>query len=69
MTIDVSLSEDDLALLLDALDSHEYWQLTEPGKRNDGYSQVEDGVDPEVDACRALQERLYQVVRAIRGTA
>lgn len=32
----VALTDDDLALILDALDSHEYWQLSEPSWRNSG---------------------------------
>lgn len=32
----VQLSTDDLTLLLDALDSHEYWQIGDVLPRNDG---------------------------------
>jgi len=30
------LTEDDIALLVDALDSHEYWQLSDPLWRHSG---------------------------------
>ena len=33
----------EIALLVEALDSHEYWQLSESHERNSGYSTVEDG--------------------------
>lgn len=58
MEIKLTLNEDEIQLLIDALDSHEYWQLTEPNQRNDGYSQVEDGEDEEIDAARTLTKRL-----------
>lgn len=54
----VKLSREELLLLNSALDSHEYWQLTEPDKRNDGASQVPDGASPEIDKCRALSDKI-----------
>lgn len=56
--ITVELSDAEVALLIAALDSHEYWQLSEPHERNDGYSLVEDGEDGEIDAVRALIAKL-----------
>jgi len=52
----VRLSPDEITLLVEALDSHEYWQLS--NERNDGYSTIEDGEDEEIDAVRALTAKL-----------
>ncbi|CAN5282689.1 hypothetical protein BH20ACT13_BH20ACT13_25720 [soil metagenome] len=54
----VRLSPDEITLLVEALDSHEYWQLSESNERNDGYSTVEDGENEEIDAVRALTAKL-----------
>ncbi len=52
-TSTVRLSADEITLLVEALDPHEYWQLFESNERNDGYSTVEDGKNDEIDAVRA----------------
>ncbi len=57
-TRSVQLSEAEIHLLREALDSHEYWQLSETHERNDGYSTVEDGANEEIDAVRALESKL-----------
>ena len=54
----VRLSPDEITLLVEALDSHEYWQLSEPNERNSGYSTIEDGENEEIDAVRALIAKL-----------
>ncbi len=54
----VRLSPDEITLLVEALDSHEYWQLSESNERNDGYSTIEDGENEEIDAVRALIAKL-----------
>ncbi len=54
----VRLSFDEITLLVEALDSHEYWQLSESNERNDGYSTIEDGENEEIDAVRALIAKL-----------
>ena len=54
----VRLSRDEITLLIEALDSHEYWQLSEPSERNDGYSTIEDGKNEEIDAVRVLIAKL-----------
>ena len=54
----VSLTHDEVTFLVEALDSHEYWQLSESHERNDGYSTVEDGESADVDAVRALMSKL-----------
>ncbi len=62
--LQVTLAEADLYLLIEALDSHEYWQLSESHERNDGYSTVEDGENEEIDAVRALIAKLEHAKRA-----
>ena len=54
----VHLSPDEITLLVEALDSHEYWQLSESNERNSGYSTVEDGANEDIDAVRALIAKL-----------
>ena len=54
----IRFSPDDIALLIEALDSHEYWQLSDSNERNDGYSTVEDGENEQIDAVRALIRKL-----------
>ena len=54
----LELSDEELTLIANALDSHEYWQLTPENQRNDGYSQIPDGASPEIDACRALHSKV-----------
>ena len=56
-TIELELAEWEISLLIEALDSHEYWQLSEPHERNNGYSTV-DGANEEIDAVRALIAKL-----------
>jgi len=73
----IELDEADLERLIEALDSHEYWQLSDESERHSGYvilpgdlseegEPVED-LDAEnhdeIRACRALAERL-QAIRA-----
>lgn len=58
----ITVTDPELQLIVEALDSHEYWQLSEEYERNNGYSQVPDGENPEIDACRALAERLSGVL-------
>ncbi len=59
--VTIRLAEGEFDLLIEALDSHEYWQLSEPNERNDGYSTIEDGANEEVDAVRALITKLGRV--------
>lgn len=64
--IAVQLTDAEVALLIEALDSHEYWQLSEPHERNDGYSTIEDGENEEVEAARALLSKLERYVQTAR---
>lgn len=59
----VHLTPDEITLLVEALDSHEYWQLSESHERNDGYSTAEDGASEEIDAVRALISKLERAPR------
>jgi hypothetical protein len=67
------LTDAELDFLLEALDSHEYWQLSESNERNDGASRIEDGENADVDFGRAIAHRLYQAkegrqtLPAVRG--
>jgi hypothetical protein len=54
----VHLTPDEITLLMEALDSHEYWQLSGSHERSSGYSLVEDGANEEIDAVRALIAKL-----------
>lgn len=55
---EIRLSDAELHLLIDALDSHEYWQLSESHERNDGHSIIPDGTNAEIDAVRELMVKL-----------
>jgi hypothetical protein len=59
----MTLSEADLHLLLEALDSHEYWELSESHERDDGYSTIEDGENEQIDAVRELSAKLGRAMR------
>jgi hypothetical protein len=67
--ITVELTTDDLDLLVEALDSHEYWRLSDPYYRHDGYVSDPGSADPsqvrEIKACRKLAARLEAVARAV----
>jgi hypothetical protein len=57
----VDLSERDLAVICEALDSHAYWQLSDESRRNSGYV-----MEPYTEAERevmALEERLQTHLR------
>lgn len=54
----IDLTSEELALIREALDSHEYWQLSEEHQRDSGYSTVVDGANEAIDACRALDTKL-----------
>jgi hypothetical protein len=52
----IQLNDGELTLLIEALDSHEYWQLSDPSQRRDGYSTVEDGENEEIDSTQSHRE-------------
>jgi hypothetical protein len=57
-TIPIHLAKAEVDLLIEALDSHEYWQLSEPTERNDGYSTIADGENEAIDSVQALISKL-----------
>ena len=61
----VPLSPEEINLLIKALDSHEYWQLSEPEERRDGYSMVEDGENAEIDVVRELMAKLGRTISSV----
>jgi len=46
------LDDDDVALIVEALDSHEYWQLSDPTWRHSG-AVILPGYDPQLWADRS----------------
>ena len=65
----VELTDAELHLLQKALDSHEYWQLSYPPSRNNGYSTIEDGENMEIDVVRALSTKLSSAQQQARPAA
>jgi hypothetical protein len=60
MSPDIPLSREQVALLIDALDSHQYWQLSPPERRNSG-SVLEPLTDEERE-CDELADYLQGFV-------
>ena len=64
----LELTRDELALLCDALDSHAYWQLSEPVYRNSGAVDEPGSDDAEaVTAIRDSKALLDRLTRALGG--
>ncbi len=65
----IPLTRGELDLLIEALDSHEYWQLSEPAYRNDGFVRGRGADDKDaarnIRRCRALHEKL-EAIKATR---
>jgi hypothetical protein len=55
---EVPLTIDEIFLLVEALDSHIYWQLSEPHERRSGYSVAESR---EVKQAEKLMEKLDKI--------
>ncbi len=62
----IQLTRREVQVLLDALDSHEYWQLSDPAYRWSGFV-MEDGAD-DVDAREGIAEVRRLVERLERAT-
>lgn len=64
---DVPLTDEDLARIVEALDSHAYWQLSDPVYRNDGYVNGPGSDDAEraaeIEAVNSLHDRLESLTR------
>lgn len=60
----INLTDDELDLLREALDSHKYWELSDKGYRSSGYVLEPGSEDPEavasIAACDALVAKLAQ---------
>jgi len=57
----VQLSDAEVEILKEALDSEEYWQLSEPQDRDSGFVMLDDDsptLSEEMLACRRLLRRL-----------
>jgi hypothetical protein len=63
----VTLSDDDIALLLEALDSHVYWQLSDPQFRQNG--DVRDPGSDDPDQVAAIRHAGAAVSAVVRGVA
>lgn len=65
--IQLSLSENDVRLLLDGLDSHEYWELSDEDCRSSGFVYGAGSADPEkreqIRRVRALFTRIESALR------
>lgn len=61
-TITVELTADELELVIESLDSHRYWQLSDTVYRDSGYVHEPGSDDPEnaalITATEALEDRL-----------
>jgi hypothetical protein len=62
----VELTPEELGLLREALDSHDYWQLAEPHYRRDGGVDEPGSDDPSVveerEAVKQLEKKLAAAV-------
>lgn len=59
-TVTVALTQVQLALIVEALDSHKYWQVSDESQRNDGfvYFEPDDDNAAELGEITALEEYL-----------
>lgn len=68
----VQLTVRQLRLLIESLESHEYWQLSDESYRNDGYVYGRGSDDAvaaaEIRQARRLAERLRVIANAAEGT-
>ena len=55
----IRLSRNELALIVEALDSHAYWQLSSPEEQHDGYTYSSSR---EVQRCGRLEARLRRTL-------
>lgn len=65
----VELSTTQMALIVEALDSHMYWQLSEPLYRNDGFVLSPGSDDPDDAASIKQAEILQTFIEAAQRTA
>lgn len=64
----VELTDEEIGLLAEALDSHVYWQLSDENYRNDGFVRSPGSDDPynaaEIERSQSLEDKLRDVIRA-----
>lgn len=64
--LDITLTADELALVVAALDSHVYWQLSDPNDRDSGFVHGDGNAEPEaaqeIRDATALQDRLASLL-------
>jgi hypothetical protein len=64
--VTLELTEPEARLLVAALDSHEYWQLSDEGYRDSGYVNGPGSDDPEtaaeISAARELHAKIEQAL-------
>lgn len=66
--VTLTLTDDQAQLLVDALDSHEYWQLSEESYRNSGHVLGPGSDDPDrAAAIRDTRKLLAKIEAAIRA--
>lgn len=61
----MQFTDAELGLLIEALDSHVYWQLSDTDERNNGASTVEEGENPAIDNAHALSHRLEEAQKGV----
>ena len=62
--IEVELTPDEVELLVEGLDSHRYWQLSDTDFRNSGYVLPPGSYDPETVVKIKATEELEDKLRA-----
>jgi hypothetical protein len=62
--ITITLTPEERDLLLSALDSHQYWQLSDSNDRNNGFVHGASAEGEEHLACDALIEKLENAQEA-----
>ena len=67
MSFTIKLTEQELEVVLDALDSHEYWQLSEEFFRNEGYVHGSGAKDPEKQRAIAEVRQLFNRIGPLVG--
>jgi hypothetical protein len=65
-TLTIAVTPRELETLMDALDSHRYWQLSDEHHRNNGYVDDVGSDEPEmrtqIRRCTKLEERLRRAL-------
>lgn len=68
MTSGISLTKKELALVVEALDSHAYWQLSDQHYRRDGFVDEPGSDDPEIRRELRATNRLHDKLEAALHT-